>query len=78
MKPTALKKGDVVDIARRDGSVCRGEFLYRQAPELGKRNGDCRFVIPEYAGQDDMNDRGITVLTDTDVRRCVTLVRRAA
>jgi hypothetical protein len=71
MKPTALKKGDVVNIAEYDGCVRRAEFVRRQAPPLGLRNGDCYFIVPEFAGMDGPQDIGEIVMKDTDVRRQV-------
>jgi hypothetical protein len=75
MKPRALKKGDAVNIALSSGRALRAAFAFRNPPAGSKRDGDCYFIVAEFAGLDGETDTGLVALTDTAVRRCVERAR---
>jgi hypothetical protein len=71
MNPTTLVKGDEVIIICRDGFTRVGRFLFRNAPQMGRRNGECYFIVPAFAGIDGPDDQGRIVMSDEAVRKRV-------
>jgi hypothetical protein len=74
MSPKSLKVGDEVLIASSLSKTYRARYLGRD--DMGQPY--YAFVVPDFAGQDGPEDRGLCHLKAADVRKMVSPAEAAA